>query len=144
MSTPATSETGTATREPSTSDLRLEVIVLPVSDVDRAKDFYLGLGWRLDADFPISDDFRIVQITPPGSSCSIQFGTGVSSAAPGSVRGTYLVVGDIEAARSGLVAKGVDVGEVFHEGGTPPLARFHLDGRVEGLEIGRASCRERG
>lgn len=114
------------------ADLKLEVVVIPVSNVDRAKEFYLGLGWRLDADFPISDDFRIVQVTPPGSGCSIQFGKGVSSAAPGSAEGNYLVVSDIEAARSELVARGVDVGEVFHEGGAPPLARFHPEGRVDG------------
>jgi len=114
------------------ADLKLEVVVIPVSDVDRAKEFYLGIGWRLDADFPISDDVRIVQITPPGSSCSIQFGQGVSSAAPGSAESNYLVVSDIEAARSELVAKGVDVSEVFHEGGAPPLARFHPEGRVAG------------
>ena len=114
------------------ADLKLEVVVIPVSDVDRAKEFYLGLGWRLDADFPISDDFRIVQVTPPGSGCSIQFGKGVSSAAPGSAEGNYLVVSDIEAARSELVARGADVGEVFHEGGAPPLARFHPEGRVDG------------
>ena len=139
MSTPAASKSATVTRETRTSDLKLEVVVIPVSDVDRAKDFYLGLGWRLDADFPISTDFRIVQITPPGSGCSIQFGTGVSAAAPGSVRGTYLVVDDIEAARSELVAQGVHVSEVFHEGGTPPLARFHPDGRVEGPATDRTT-----
>jgi catechol 2,3-dioxygenase-like lactoylglutathione lyase family enzyme len=113
-------------------DMKLEVTVIPVSDVDRAKDFYVGLGWRLDADFPISDDVRIVQVTPSGSACSIQFGKSVSSAAPGSVQGNYLVVDDIDAARGELSSKGVDVSPVFHEGGSPPLARFHPEGRVEG------------
>jgi len=119
--------------------LRLEVVVIPVSDVDRAKEFYLGLGWRLDADFRSSDEFRVVQITPPGSGCSIQFGKGVSSAAPGSAESNYLVVSDIEAVRNELVARGVDVGEVFHEGGTPPLARFHPEGRVDGPAPDRAT-----
>ena len=113
-------------------DMKLEVTVLPVADVDRAKAFYVGLGWRLDADFAISDEYRIVQITPPGSGCSIQFGSGVSSAAPGSAQGNYLVVDDIDAACSALAAKGADVGPVFHEGGSPPLARFHPEGRVDG------------
>ena len=113
-------------------DMKLEVTVLPVADVDRAKAFYVGLGWRLDADFAISDEYRIVQITPPGSGCSIQFGKGVSSAAPGSAQGNYLVVDDIDAACSALAAKGADVGRVFHEGGSPPLARFHPEGRVDG------------
>ena len=113
-------------------DMKLEVTVIPVADVDRAKDFYVGLGWRLDADFPISDDYRIVQLTPPGSGCSIQFGKGVSTAAPGSAQGNYLVVDDIDAARSELAAKGVEVSAVFHEGGSPPLARFHPEGRADG------------
>ena len=121
------------------ADLKLEVVVIPVSDVDRAKEFYVGLGWRLDADFPISDDFRIVQMTPPGSGCSIQFGRGVSSAVPGSAESNYLVVSDIEAARSELLAKGADVSEVFHEGGTPPLARFHSEGRIGGPASDRST-----
>lgn len=96
------------------SDLKLEVIVIPVSDVDRSKDFYLGLGWRLDADFPITDDYRAVQITPPHSACSIWFGKGVTPAAPGSAQGLMLVVDDIEAARAELIARGLDVSETFH------------------------------
>ena len=84
-------------------DMKLEVVVIPVSDVDRAKAFYGGLGWRLDADFAAGDDFRIVQFTPPGSGCSIQFGKGLTSAAPGSAQGLYLIVSDIEAARDELV-----------------------------------------
>ena len=104
--------------------MKLEVVVIPVSDVDRAKRFYGGLGWRLDADFVVGDTFRVVQFTPPGSPCSIHFGTGVTSAAPGSARGLYLVVSDIEAARAELVGRGVDVSEVFHRAGPgkPPLS----------------------
>jgi catechol 2,3-dioxygenase-like lactoylglutathione lyase family enzyme len=95
-------------------DMKLEVVVIPVADVDRAKRFYGNLGWRLDADFIKGDAFRVVQFTPPGSPCSIHFGTGITSAEPGSARGLYLVVSDIEAARADLVARTVDVSEVFH------------------------------
>jgi catechol 2,3-dioxygenase-like lactoylglutathione lyase family enzyme len=102
--------------------MKLEVVVLPVADVDRAKSFYEGLGWRLDADIAPTEGFRLVQLTPPGSACSIQFGIGVSSAAPGSVQSLYLAVGDIAAARTELIASGADVSEVFHEGA--PGARF--------------------
>jgi catechol 2,3-dioxygenase-like lactoylglutathione lyase family enzyme len=105
-------------------DMKLEVVVIPVSDVDRAKRFYGGLGWRLDADFVVGDGFRGVQFTPPGSPCSIHFGTGITSAAPGSARGIYLVVSDIEAARAELVDRGVDVSDVFHRAGPgkPPVS----------------------
>jgi catechol 2,3-dioxygenase-like lactoylglutathione lyase family enzyme len=96
-------------------DMRPEIVVLPVSDVDRAKQFYVGLGWRLDADFVVDDDFRVVQLTPPGSPCSIIFGTGVTDAAPGSAGGLYLVVDDIEAARAELVGHGAQVSDVFHD-----------------------------
>src|SRR5215203_4482562 len=99
------------------ADMKLEVVVIPVSDVDRAKRFYGGLGWRLDADFVKGDAFRIVQFTPPGSPCSIHFGTGVTSAVPGSAAGLYLIVSDIEAARADLVARGVDVSKVSHRDG---------------------------
>jgi catechol 2,3-dioxygenase-like lactoylglutathione lyase family enzyme len=95
-------------------DMKLEVVVIPVSDVERAKSFYGKLGWRLDADFVVSEAFRAVQFTPPGSPCSIHFGKGITSAAPGSARGLFLVVSDIEAARADLVARGAAVGEVFH------------------------------
>jgi predicted enzyme related to lactoylglutathione lyase len=97
-------------------DLKLEVVVLPVADVDRAKAFYLQLGWRLDADATAGDSFRIVQLTPPGSQCSIQFGTNMTSAAPGSVQDLYLIVADVEAVRDQLIARGAAVSEVFHEG----------------------------
>src|SRR6188472_990437 len=96
-----------------TADLKLEAVVIPVSDVDRAKDFYGSLGWRLDADFGFDNGFRVVQFTPPGSGCSVQFGTKITSAAPGSAEGLYLIVSDIEAARNELVARGVEVSEVF-------------------------------
>jgi catechol 2,3-dioxygenase-like lactoylglutathione lyase family enzyme len=97
-----------------TADMKLEVVVIPVSDVDRAKRFYGNLGWRLDADFVVGDAFRGVQFTPPGSSCSIHFGRGITSAAPGSAQGLFLVVSDIEAARAELLDRGVEVNEVFH------------------------------
>jgi catechol 2,3-dioxygenase-like lactoylglutathione lyase family enzyme len=100
--------------EPGTVDFRLEVVVLPVSDVDRAKRFYASLGWREDADFPIREDFRVVQMTPPGSPASIIFGTGVTPAAPGSAGPLVLAVYDVEAARADLVARGAEVSEVFH------------------------------
>ncbi len=97
--------------------MKLEVVVLPVADVDRAKDFYKALGWREDADFATSEDFRVVQLTPPGSACSVIFGTGVTSAAPGSAQGLQLTVTDIEAARAELVACGAEMSEVFHDAG---------------------------
>jgi len=113
-------------------DEKLEVVVIPVSDVDRAKEFYGLLGWRLDADVAHGDNFRLVQFTPPGSGCSIQFGTGLTSAAPGSAQDLYLAVSDIGAARAEVVARGVEASEVFHEGA--PGARFHdgTNARVSG------------
>ncbi len=104
-------------------DLKLEAVVIPVSDVDRAKRFYGDLGWRLDADFVVGDAFRAIQFTPPGSPASIHFGKGVTSAAPGSAQGLFLVVSDIEAARAELVSHGVEVGEIFHVAGPghPPI-----------------------
>ena len=109
-----------------TVDMKLEVVVIPVSDVGRAKRFYGNLGWRLDADFVVGDAF-LVQFTPPGSPCSIHFGTGLTSAVPGSASGLYLVVSDIEAARAELVAHGVDVSDVFHRAGPgkPPVKGPH-------------------
>ena len=104
-------------------DLKLEVVVIPVSDVDRAKRFYQGLGWRLDADFAAGDDWRVVQLTPPGSACSIHFGKGVTTAAPGSAQNLYLIVSDIDAARAELIDHGADVSEPFHftTFGGPPV-----------------------
>ena len=98
-------------------DIKFEIVVIPVSDVGRAKEFYGRLGWRLDADYDNGADFRVIQFTPPGSGCSVIFGKNVTAAAPGSAQGLYLIVSDIEAARNELVAHGVDVSEVFHDGG---------------------------
>src|SRR5687767_11097277 len=114
-------------------DLKFEAVVIPVADVDRAKEFYASLGWRLDADFAFDNGFRVVQFTPPGSGCSVQFGSKITSAPPGSAQGLYLVVSDIEAARDALLARGIDVSEVFHAG--TPGAQFQRDdtsGRVSG------------
>lgn len=98
-------------------DTKLEIVVIPVSDIDRAKQFYAGLGWRLDADYDNGGDFRVIQFTPPGSACSIIFGRNVTGAAPGSAQGLYLIVSDIEAARSDLLRRGVKISAVFHGGG---------------------------
>ena len=95
-------------------DMKVEIVVIPVSDVDRAKEFYARLGWRLDADYDNGKDFRIIQLTPPGSACSVIFGKNVTGAAPGSAQGLYLIVDDIEAARKNLLRRGVEVSEVFH------------------------------
>ena len=121
-------------------DLKLEVVVIPVSDVDRAKKFYGDLGWRLDGDFPFDNGFRVVQFTPPGSGCSVQFGTNVTSAAPGSAQGLYLIVSDVEAARDELAGRGVAVSSVFHAG--TPGAQFQPDGtsgRLSGAAPNHAS-----
>jgi catechol 2,3-dioxygenase-like lactoylglutathione lyase family enzyme len=112
-------------------DMKLEVVVVPVADVDRAKNFYRALGWREDADYAAGADFRVVQLTPPGSACSIIFGTGVTSAAPGSAQGLHLVVTDIDAVRAELAACGAEMSEVFHDAG----GVFHhggTEGRVAG------------
>ena len=122
------------------SDLKLEAVVIPVSDVGRSKKFYEKLGWRLDADFPFDNGFRVVQFTPPGSGCSMQFGTKITAAAPGSANGLYLIVSDIEAARNELVARGIDVSEVFHS--ETPGAQFQpvgASGRVAGPAHNHAS-----
>ena len=125
-STPVAGQSATGTPREVTADMKLEVVVIPVSDADRAKEFYESLGWRLDADFPFDNGFRVVQFTPPGSPCSIQFGTRITSAAPGSAQGLYLVVSEMQAARDALVARGVDVSEVFHA--ELPGAQFQPDG----------------
>ena len=122
---------------PGVVDMNLEVIVIAVADPDRAKHFYADLGWRLDADVTRGEDFRLIQFTPPGSGCSVQFGIGLTTEAPGSAQTPYLVVSDIEATRADLVVRGVDVGEVFHEGS--PGARFHEAGRVAGPSPDRSS-----
>jgi catechol 2,3-dioxygenase-like lactoylglutathione lyase family enzyme len=121
-----------------TLDFKLEVVVIAVSDVDRAKRFYGSLGWRLDADFPFDNGFRVVQFTPPGSGCSVQFGAKMTSAAPGSAHDLYLIVTDLEAARDDLVARGVEVSEVFHP--ETPGAQFQ-SGDTSGRVRGRASDR---
>ncbi len=99
------------------ADMKFEIVVIPVSDVDRAKEFYGTLGWRLDADYDNGEDFRVIQFTPPGSGCSVIFGKNVTGAAPGSAQGLYLIVADIEAARDDLLRRGVKIGEVFHGAG---------------------------
>jgi catechol 2,3-dioxygenase-like lactoylglutathione lyase family enzyme len=112
-------------------DLKLEVVVIPVSDVDRSKRFYESLGWRVDADFAARDDWRVVQMTPPGSPCSIHFGKGITTMTPGSVRNSYLVVSDMAAARAELLARGAEVSEVFHFAGFggPRVAGPNPEGR---------------
>lgn len=127
----ASSEGAAGTPPVNAGEMKLEVVVVPVSDVERAKRFYQGLGWRLDADLAVDDGYRVVQLTPPGSACSIIFGEGVTSAPPGSSEGLQLSVYDIDAARADLVARGVDVGETFHD----VTGIFHhagTDGRAGG------------
>ena len=114
MSTQTVPEEATQARTAATIDLKLEVVAIPVSDVDRAKRFYGSLGWRVDADFSNNSDWRLVQMTPPGSACSVMFGKGFTPVPPGSVQGTFLVVDDLEAARARLIGQGVEVSEVFH------------------------------
>jgi len=119
-------------------DYKLEVVVVPVSDVDRAKAFYQSLGWRIDADFVTGPDFRVVQVTPPGSACAVIFGTGLTTAAPGSADGLQLATDDIEAARADLAARGVPASEVFHDAN----GVFHRAGtanRVAGPDPARSS-----
>ena len=113
----SSTETSTGTPEVGTIDMKLEVVTLPVSDVDRAKRFYQSLGWRMDADLALGDDVRAVQLTPPHSPCSIAFGKGLTTAEPGSVQRLEMVVSDIEAAREDLLNRGVEVSEVFHRDG---------------------------
>ena len=100
-----------------TIDMKFEIVVIPVSDIDRAKAFYASLGWRLDADYDNGSDFRVIQFTPPGSGCSVIFGRNVTASAPGSAQGLYLIVSDVEAARENLLRRGVPVSEVFHSAG---------------------------
>ena len=124
---------------PVTVEMKLEVVVIPVSDVDRAKEFYVRLGWRLDADRVIGDNFRLVQFTPPGSGASIQFGVNLTTAIPGSAQAMLLIVSDIEAARQQLAAQGIETTEVFHcESGTS--CRFPgIGARVSGPQLERLS-----
>ena len=125
------------------ADMKLEIVVIPVSDVDRAKNFYSALGWRLDADFSSGNEWRVIQFTPPSSGCSVIFGKNVTAAAPGSAKGLYLIVSDIEVARKDLLARGIKVSDVFHGVGDkhtgtdePFLSGNH---RVNGPAPGRGS-----
>ncbi len=134
----STTSTTTGTTSPDTrpvEDLKLEVVVIPVSDVDRAKAFYTKLGWRLDADFPFENGFRVVQFTPPGSPASLQFGERITTAEPGSAQGLYLVVSDVEAAREQIAALGVPISSVFHA--VEPGAQFE-PGSGTSRDSGRA------
>jgi catechol 2,3-dioxygenase-like lactoylglutathione lyase family enzyme len=127
----ASSESAVGAPPVNAGEVKLEVVVVPVSDVDRAKRFYEALGWRLDADLAVDDGYRVVQLTPPGSACSIIFGEGVTSAPPGSSEGLQLSVYDIDAARADLIGRGIDVGEPFHD----VTGLFHhagSEGRVSG------------
>jgi len=130
-STQTINEKSTTVRTAATADLKLEVVVLPVSDVERSKRFYEGLGWRVDGDFTNGPDWRAVQMTPPGSPCSIHFGKGITTTAPGSVKNLYLVVSDMKVARQELIGRGADVSEPFHftSIGSAPLPGPDPDGR---------------
>jgi catechol 2,3-dioxygenase-like lactoylglutathione lyase family enzyme len=122
--------------------MKLEVVILPVSDIDRAKNFYAWLGWRLDADFSFDNGFRVVQFTPPGSRCSVQFGAKLTAAEPGSVRDFYLIVSDITAARQEIASRGVEISEVFHP--ATPGAQFQPESagsRLGGTDPGHTSYR---
>jgi predicted enzyme related to lactoylglutathione lyase len=132
-STDVSRDSTTASPPVKSGELRLEVVVLPVSDVDRAKHFYEALGWRLDADLAVADGYRVVQLTPPGSACSIIFGEGVTSSPPGSCQGLQLSVYDIDETRADLAARGVDVTELFHDA----TGVFHHAG-TEGRQSGPA------
>lgn len=126
-------ETPTEIRQPATIDMKLEVVNVPVSDVDRAKRFYESLGWRLDGDFTVGEDFRAVQYTPLHSQCAITFGSGVTTATPGSLQDLMLVVDDIDAARTDLVSRGIDVSEVYHYE-TRPFHSAGTEARVPGAD----------
>ena len=132
-STQQSADTATEASGLAAIPMRFEVAVLPVADVDRAKAFYQRLGWRLDADFPIDEHYRIVQLTPPGSPASIQFGTGLTTMTPGSVKDMYLIVDDIEAARDELIGHGADVSEVWHGRG------LGTEGHLSGPDPERSS-----
>jgi catechol 2,3-dioxygenase-like lactoylglutathione lyase family enzyme len=135
---PMRSERAVETLDAGAFDMKLEIVVIPVSDVDRAKRFYGELGWRLDLDFKAGDDYRVIQYTPPGSACSVMFGTNVTAAAPGSVQALHLVVSDIVAARNELLRRGIEISEPFHDTGG---VFHHADGKgvVSGLNPQRQS-----
>src|SRR5580692_2401506 len=128
---------GDTSRAPN-GDMKVEVIVIPVSDVDRAKRFYAALGWRLDIDMAPSKQYRVVQLTPPGSVCSIIFGSGITAAAPGSVQGLHLIVSDIESARADMIGRGVNVSEPFYDAGGI-FHHLNREGIVAGLQPQRRS-----
>lgn len=134
----------TATAKARTADMKLEIVVIPVSDVDRAKAFYASLGWRLDADFA-GTEFRVIQFTPPGSGASVIFGKNVTAAAPGSAQGLYLIVSDVEAVRKDLIARGVTVSNIFHDAGDvhagPDEPYLFGRRRVDGPDPSRSSYR---
>jgi catechol 2,3-dioxygenase-like lactoylglutathione lyase family enzyme len=130
-STDASTETSTKMADAQVMEMKLEVVVVPVSDVDRAQRFYQALGWRQDGDFVSGEDFRVVQMTPPGSPCSIIFGAGITSAKPGSAESMILVVYDIDEARSELVGRGFEVSEVFHDVG----GVFHHSGKEGRVKV---------
>ena len=137
-STDMRGQMSTHIQESRPEEMKLEVVVVPVSDVDRAKRFYQMLGWRVDADKAPSDDFREVQLTPPGSGCSIIIGTGVTAAVPGSVQGLHVIVSNIESTRAELIKQGVEVSDIFHD----KVGIFHhagTEGRVRGLDPQRRS-----
>jgi catechol 2,3-dioxygenase-like lactoylglutathione lyase family enzyme len=129
VDTSSQSAAGSAPVRP--GEFRLEVVVVPVSDVDRAKSFYESLGWRLDAEAAVEDGYRLVQLTPPGSGCSIIFGEGVTSAPPGSAQGLHLAVYDMDEARADLIGRGVDVSETFHDA-TGVFHHAGNEGRLDG------------
>lgn len=132
MSIHTTGAAARATRAAPANDFKLEVVVVPVADVDRARRFYQGLGWRVDADFASGDDWRLVQLTPPGSACSVMFGKGFTNAEPGSLQGTFLVVDDLECARARLRELGVEVTEAFHFEGD--RLTLETEGRAPGRD----------
>jgi len=139
ISSTKVNEATTEARSATPVDAKLEVIVVPVADVDRAKRFYESLGWRLDADFAAGDAWRVVQVTPPGSACSVIFGKGVTTASPGSIQGLVLIVDDISAARAELASRNVDVSEVFHfQGGLHVTGTY---GRAPGPDPSAQSYR---
>lgn len=138
------SDVAAGTKSARRVDMKFEIVVIPVSDVDRAKSFYESLGWRLDADFAAGDDYRVIQFTPPGSGCSVIFGKNVTAAAPGSARGLYLIVSDIEAAREDLLGRGIKISKAFHaadEYGGPDEPYLFGRRRVGGLDLDRRSYR---
>jgi predicted enzyme related to lactoylglutathione lyase len=135
---PMQSEPAVETSNGGTFDMKLEIVVIPVTDVDRAKRFYGELGWRLDLDFKAGDDYRVIQFTPPGSGCSVMFGKNITAAAPGSAQGLYLIVSDIEAVRNELLHRGIEISEPFHDTGG---VFHHADAKrvVRGLNPQRQS-----